>query len=300
MRKYDPLLLDILERKRSSRSKSEKRFVRQVIDTVPGMQRDGFGNRWIRVGDSETMIACHTDTVHKTGGKQKLAAWRGELIPLSNNAECLGADDGAGVYTALKMIEAKVPALYVFHRQEEIGGNGSQWIADSNPEFLKGIKRCISLDRRGSTDIITHQFMGRTASDEFAVALAELLGMGHKPSDKGLFTDSANYVALIPECTNLAIGYNNEHSSLESLDVDYLDRLIDRLCKVDLESLLTVREPMGAWSRYFSDDDPFRDNQRHYEYLREMGFEDGSTTQAELTSADKLLLEYDGPFWPNL
>jgi len=289
VKRYNSLLLNILERKRRSNSRTEKRFLRAVLDPVPGMQRDGFGNRWLRIGESETMIACHTDTVHITGGLQKLAAWRGELMLLENDGDCLGADDGAGVYAALRMIAEQVPALYVFHRQEEIGGHGSEWIASSEPELTKGIKRCISLDRRGTQDIITHQFAGRCASDEFADALAQLLDMGHSASDRGSFTDSANYTDLIPECTNLSIGYEMEHSLMETLDVDYLENLIARLCGADLESLPTVRDPSecASWPRHDTSFVPF--------YQREFAWKNGAELyNREMTPADKVLLDYEG------
>jgi hypothetical protein len=157
--------------------------------------------------------------------------------------QCLGADDGAGVYAALCMIYAGVPAMYIFHRAEEIGGYGSQWIADHQPNRLKGLKRCIALDRRGENDIITHQMMGRCCSDDFAWVLATSLGMKHQPCAFGSFTDSANYTDFIPECTNVSVGYGLEHSAREFVDFAYLTCLIEALCEMDFDSLPVVRTP---------------------------------------------------------
>lgn len=252
------LLTDILQYKRPNRSKSEKRMIARFIDSVPEMKQDTYGNRIIRIGETSTMISCHTDTVHDLAGTQELnynsrssilsvAKSRGRKAKPTKGMfkvrECLGADDGAGVYLALRMIEAKRPGLYVFHRGEERGGLGSSYIATNNLHLLDGIERCIALDRRGQNDIITHQMMGRCCSDEFAESFGDLLEMQHFPCAFGTFTDSANYTDYVAECTNLSVGYWLEHTDRETLNVDYLEELLDRLCSIDLDTLPTVRLP---------------------------------------------------------
>ena len=243
----EKLLLDMLTYRRPSDSKTERHWVRSFIATVPGMKRDSYGNCYMVIGDNPTtMISCHTDTVHNTGGRQKTTLVNG-LVSLANSSRekkrnCLGADDGAGVFVALEMIRAEVPALYVFHRSEEVGGKGSDYISTRTPELVSGIERCIAFDRRGRHDLITHQMFGRCCSEQFAERFAELLDMDHI-SASGTFTDSANYTDLIGECTNISVGYESEHSVNETLDLNYLDELIDRLSVIDLDSLPSVRLP---------------------------------------------------------
>jgi hypothetical protein len=232
------VLTEMLTYRRPSGSDSENRFIKRYLDSVPGMQRDRFGNR-IRPGDS-TMIACHTDTVHRIGGMQKVKSARGVISVADTRSNCLGADDTAGIYAALRMIEAGSPCTFVFHRAEEIGGLGSDWLARNCPEWLAEFRHCVSLDRRGTSDVIEYQCIGRCCSLDFATALSGAIGLGHTPA-RGTFTDSANYVDLIPECTNLSVGYDHEHTARETLDTDYLERLIDRLCRVDWESLPVSR-----------------------------------------------------------
>lgn len=247
------LLFEMLTYARPHGSRSERQFIARYIDSVKGVRKDAHGNRYIAIGDNpETMISCHTDTVHSDGGRQKIEISKTGIVSLRAESSkrnthkwdkrVLGSDDAAGVYAALRMIDAGVPALYVFHRAEEIGGNGSAWIADFNPTFLRGIKRCIALDRRGYYDVITHQMCGRCCSDEFALALGDALNMKHEPCQFGSFTDSANYTRIIPECTNVSVGYFLEHTEKESLDTTYLEELINALIRVDFDSLPTVRE----------------------------------------------------------
>ena len=58
----------------------------------------------------------------------------------SDNNECLGGDDGTGVWLMTKLIEAGVPGRYIFHRAEEVGGRGSGWIERIVKTFCKGRK----------------------------------------------------------------------------------------------------------------------------------------------------------------
>lgn len=239
-------LASMLRYRRPARSSGEEEFIKRFIDPIPGMFADNFGNR-ILLGKSRTMISCHTDTVHKTTGVQKIHVNTAGVITLSNReleSNCLGADDTAGCYAALCMIEAGVDATYIFHRDEEIGGLGSSWLASHHEDWLSSsFDHCIALDRRGTHDIIVNQIPGDCCSDKFARALGRYLHMGHRP-EWGTFTDSANYCHLIPECTNLSVGYENEHSKRESLDTVYLNRLVKRLVKLDFSSLPVDRNPL--------------------------------------------------------
>jgi hypothetical protein len=142
------------------------------------------------------------------------------------------------------MIAAGVKATFVFHRAEESGGCGSRWLATHYPDWIGQFDVCLALDRRGTSDIIVSQSWGTSASDEFAWSLADQLDMDHAPAD-GIFTDSANYVDLIPECSNISVGYQNEHTRAETLNSDYLERLIDKLIAVDWTALQVARDPLA-------------------------------------------------------
>jgi hypothetical protein len=156
-----------------------------------------------------------------------------------------------------EMILAQIPGLYVFHRAEEQGGIGSRFIAESTPDFLNGIDYAIALDRKGVNDVITHQMHGRCCSDSFAAELAARLGNGYTPSKNGIFTDTANYTSLIPECTNISVGYQHEHSSNESLNLEHLLMLRHRLVNLDTTGLPVARDPNEIgydtdWHKYDS------------------------------------------------
>ncbi len=235
----------MLRYRRPAQSKTEREFIRKYIDTIPDILEDGYGNRILACDGSRVMISVHTDTVHKIGGMQRIAVKRSiaRLHPKEIISNCLGADDTAGIYAALRMIQAGVKATFIFHRDEEIGGRGSAWLAESYPDWIGKFDICLALDRRGTSDIIVSQWTGDCASSEFAVTLGDELDMEHSEAD-GIFTDSANYAHLIPECSNLSIGYQREHSPLETLDLGYLEQVIDSLISVDWTRLAVVRDPL--------------------------------------------------------
>lgn len=244
-------LLEMLTYKRPYDTHTEQAFVNRFILSLDGSKEDDFGNVFVKVGESETIFSSHTDTVHHSEGTQKITYMEDMMLVERSGdnddaLECLGADDAVGVWIMVEMIKRKVPGLYIFHRGEELGGIGSDFIACKTPERIRGYKRAVAFDRRGKHDVITHQFGGRCASDDFAEALSEeLIGFGLQmyPSPKGVFTDTANYSEIIPECTNLSVGYEHEHTSNEMCDVGFAQELLDAVCEINWEALPTARDP---------------------------------------------------------
>lgn len=246
-------LLTMLTYKRKAFSKSEAAWIERFINPLqshPNTSQfclDSFGNIFIEVcGGSDLLMTAHTDSVHGEEGLQEVLFDANLGVAYKNDQKPLGADDGAGVWLMQEMLDAGVPCWLAFFRAEEIGGQGSDFAAKDNPEFFQAFKWCVSLDRRGTSDVITHQGFSRCASEVFASHLSSALnecGLDYKPCDGGIFTDSANLTGLIAECTNLSVGYNAEHTGMEELDVDHLLNLRDALVSIDWQSLPAVREP---------------------------------------------------------
>lgn len=250
-------LLQMLTHKRPHESVTEGLFIRKYIeplashDNVVNYYCDEVGNVFVTTDfASKTLFTAHVDTVHSTDGFQVVTHDANiNLIYLDDKAalatNCLGADDTAGMWLMLEMIDAGVPGTYAFFRGEERGGIGSRYAAQNDAEFLKQFDRAVAFDRRGTGNVITHQAGGRCCSDEFALSLAEALTKHHvmyAPCPNGVFTDTANLTSLIGECTNLSCGYDHEHSVNETLDAEHLINMRDALLKVDWESLPVIRE----------------------------------------------------------
>ena len=231
-------LLTMLRTMRPAGSQTERDFVQQWIEPL-GTKSDGYGNQWLTIGDSPILWSCHTDTVHTKAGTQYVGFKDGCAYVTRSN--CLGADDTTGVWIMRHMIKAGVPGTYVFHRAEEVGGLGSNWIAQNTPERLAGFDFAIAFDRMGYEDIITYQ-CGETASEAFADTLASALAPLTYAAADGVFTDTAVYADLVPECSNISIGYHRQHTADEWQDVDYAMMLLDRLTTADFSGLQAVRD----------------------------------------------------------
>jgi hypothetical protein len=234
--------LAMLSFRRPAGSKSERKFIERFLLPL-GLQQDDLGNLYRRIGTAPVLWSSHTDTVHTQGGIQLLRLSNGIVTQDDKQSNCLGADCTAGVWLMTEMVRANRPGLYIFHRAEEVGGKGSEYIARHRPDILKGIDYAVAFDRRGNHSIITHQFGGRCCSEAFAASLSDALGMAHGSDSGGSFTDTANYTDLIGECSNLSVGYMNEHTKQESLDFNYLQSLRDSLMRLDATALVSARKP---------------------------------------------------------
>lgn len=190
---------------------------------------DAAGNIIVFVGEKPTILwSCHTDTIHPQHSGYSPLVYD-NIFVCSKDKRQLGADDGVGIWIMLSMINAKIPGLYIFHAGEECGGIGSSYIADHNKALLTGIDQAIAFDRKGTHSVITHQAGGKCCSNLFAKDLCNALNMGHSPDDTGVFTDTANYIYDIPECTNVSAGYYGEHTFNEFLNFKYAVALRDNL-----------------------------------------------------------------------
>lgn len=259
-------LVEMLQFQRPAGSVYEEAFIDRYIRPL-GPEQDGYGNLWLDIGtDPHVLWSSHTDTVHTHSGFQIVSSKKGiaRLSELNKREKrqypsCLGADCTTGVWLMLEMIEAEVPGRYVFHRAEEIGGKGSSYVATHTPERLAGINFAIAFDRRGQNEVITNQGWTQTASNAFADSMIAQLGMGFKKSTNGIFTDTANYEHIVPECTNISVGYERAHTSGEYQDLNFAMRLRDKLCQIDTTQLVIARDPKKVKkfkARGFTDMDP--------------------------------------------
>jgi len=189
--------------------------------------------------------ACHyTRLVNFLIDKNSIISTDGKTL--------LGADDKIGVAIMIKMIEANVPGWYIFQTGEERGRIGSRYSAREIEKKVKdgktGPKICISFDRYGYTDIITHQCLRRTCSDTFAKALSAILnkeGAEYSPCRGGLYTDSMSYADFVAECTNISVGYDGHHTNAEQQDIRFAEQLLLTILKhhEEIEDIIVSRDP---------------------------------------------------------
>jgi hypothetical protein len=238
---------------------------------------DGAGNLHIdnRVAGSRTLFIAHVDTVHKETGANKI---RKTASTWYADGAALGADDGAGVALLMHMMHHNIHGYYIFSQGEECGGIGAKHLEKNHADLLKQFDRAIAFDRRGTDSIISHQGWGRCASDTFCQALADELNLHdenlmYTPDDTGVYTDTAEFVDIIPECTNISVGYDHEHSQQECLNIHHYELLSQAVLAVQWDKLPTDRDPTvpeykqtkydtAWWSSYGVYDDATAHNTR--------------------------------------
>jgi len=203
------------------------------------IKKDEFGNYYYRIGKSKTMFTAHLDDV----------SWDNEIVNhktvndfiRTDGSTILGADDKAGVTILLYMIYKRVPGTYYFFIGEEHGMVGSKGIIRLKKKwFSDNFKRCISFDRKGYGSIISSQLGQICCSNEFIDSLIKEYGkynLLHRNDPTGVFTDSAAFIGIIPECTNISVGYFNEHSNNERQNIVYLDLLSKASSKIKWDNL---------------------------------------------------------------
>jgi len=220
----------------------------ELFDKLPqNLDMDEFGNLFIKIGESDVMFTSHLDTA--TSALTTVNhVFDGDIIK-TDGKSILGADDKAGVTVMLWMIEKEVPGLYYFFLGEEVGCIGSKKVAEKNKiEKFTYVNKVISFDRRGTDSVITFQAGSRCCSDKFGEELAKQLNIA-EPNFKysndptGVYTDSAQFVEIYPECTNISVGYYSEHTFSERQDIQHLIKLAEACTKVDWQSLPVERDP---------------------------------------------------------
>lgn len=212
----------------------------RMIDTAGNIH---FVIRTPQGSEPTSIFVAHTDTVHDTGGENKVG-FDGSYI--HGVDEPLGADDGAGIAILCFMMSKKVPGRYIFSRQEESGGVGAKLIADTMSNMLKKYKRAIAFDRRGTDEVIISQGGSECASQAFGEALSDALngqGLLYMPSVKGVYTDTKEFRGVVAECVNISTGYYQEHGCSEHLDLQHFGLLALAAVNIDWETLPTAREP---------------------------------------------------------
>ena len=222
----------------------------EVLKFLPNdLIKDEFDNYYKIIGKSETMFTSHLDTADRKQSKVTIYSTEkdGDEMFVTDGTSILGADDKAGVSIMLYMMAHNIPGIYYFFDGEERGGIGSNKVASvfESIEHLKGVKRCISFDRRNYYSVITQQLGRECCSDEFATELAKELnksGLKISLDPTGIYTDSASFIDEIAECTNISVGYFSEHTINETQNISFLQRLGKACLDVNWESLPTVKK----------------------------------------------------------
>jgi hypothetical protein len=218
-----------------------------------GFQMDSHGNFVLDVGKSDTIFAAHLDTADRGGIKRVRRVVKNDLVS-TDNKTILGADNRAGIAVLLHLLRHDIPGRYMLFVGEEAGRIGSMLSAKEGDGA--GYARMICWDRMGHDSVISHQMGERSCSDEFAEELCRQYNtidrvFGFVPDDGGTYTDSYSFYDYVPECTNISVGYMNQHTTHETQDLQFLVDVAEASVRVKWEELPTVQNPHQRESQWY-------------------------------------------------
>lgn len=192
------------------------------------------------IGDIPIALAAHLDTVFPTPpqniyyDKEQGVLW---------SPEGLGADDRAGVFAILKIIQAGLRPTIIFTTDEEKGCLGAEKLVIDHNEPITDLRYIIQLDRRGICDCVFYdcdnrKFVQYVENFGFIEAL-------------GSFTD-ISYLCPVwgVAGVNLSVGYENEHNLIETLSVAPLYKTINNVKKMLKETNIPSFEYIPSKTSY--------------------------------------------------
>lgn len=175
----------------------------------------------VGIGDIPIALVAHMDTVFNVPVKdlyydrQQNVLW---------SPQGLGADDRAGVFAILKILQSNLRPSVIFTVDEEKGGLGANELAQKKCP-IEGLKYLIELDRRGKDDCVFYdcdnaEFFQYVANFGFSLRW-------------GTFSDISFLMGDWSVCgVNLSIGYENEHSYTETLNITHMNNTIEKVKKM--------------------------------------------------------------------
>lgn len=164
----------------------------------------------VAIGEIPIALVAHMDTVFKIPvsdlyyDRKKGVLW---------SPDGLSADDRAGIFAIIKILQSGLRPSIILTCGEEQGGLGASALAEKYPDCpITGLKYMIELDRRGTNDCVFYDCY----CPEF-VDYVEKFGFCER---WGSFSDISflmpvwNIVGV-----NLSVGYEDEHNYTEILNI---------------------------------------------------------------------------------
>lgn len=172
----------------------------------------------VAIGDIPVALVAHMDTVFYN---QPSEIYYDQRKAIMWSPDGLGADDRAGIFAILQIIADGYRPHIILTTDEERGGLGAQALAKKKCpiEFLRFM---IQLDRKGSNDCVFYECL----NPEF-IKFIEHFGFAEAV---GSFSDISFLMPAWKICgVNLSIGYKDEHTIAETLNVHWMFKTISKV-----------------------------------------------------------------------
>lgn len=239
----------------------------QVLKLVPSSPCEQ-GKYWaFYKGNVPYLLVAHTDTVTRDMTKFAITEMNG-LLTVRDKATPLGADDRAGVYACIEIVK-RLPEDYkpsiLLCDQEESGGLGAKEFKANTKakDILSEFNLILELDRKNTTDFINYN-----SEVEIPKKLITHLNAYDFWNTFGTYSDISDFSDLSDVAMlNLSIGFHNEHTANECLNLRALQYTIHRVISllrdirpkrcVVTKKKLTSLPHYHPWNDYYGWKDDF-------------------------------------------
>lgn len=193
-------------------------------------------------GNIPITLVSHMDTVFDTPPKDIYYDKDHNIVW---SPQGLGADDRAGIFSILQILKRGYLPNLVLTEDEEIGCVGARNAVKNIPNNPLDNKFIIELDRRGQNDCVFYD-CDNMKFENYIQSFGFLL-------DFGTYSDIS---ILCPQWgvagVNVSIGYDSEHTKMETLNISWMYQTIERVCAIlDAEKEAEYYEFIPSTKNYF-------------------------------------------------
>ena len=211
--------IDLMKKLLTMKESALFNLMHDLLRTNFGYKVTRFKNVLYAKGDIPVGLLAHVDTVYK---EQPDIIFHDEEYNLMWTPQGLGADDRAGIFAILKILQTGRKPTVIITKGEESGGIGAYELVSKMKNYPKDLNFLIQLDRQGFDDAVFY----KCANKKFEKYIT---GFGFK-TQLGTFTDiSIIAPAWKVAAVNLSVGYINEHSVVEHWFYDSCFDTIDKV-----------------------------------------------------------------------
>lgn len=246
---YYTLLKKLLNISGVSRDEEQIRsfVLDELSNHVDHLTTDKYGNIIAQVsyGHGPTILLnAHLDTVDVFSPNRTIVK---NYSILTSSDGILGADDRAGICAVLATVKTakksgfKGTLKIIFTVEEEIGLRGARAVNDF---FLWDIDMAFVVDRRGIGDLVTSCYDMQFCTEQFARRIHRYANDRHPGNWRivqGGSSDTRIWASQGINSMNISAGYFNEHTEMESLDIEANYRSYELLILLLQESRFLVR-----------------------------------------------------------
>jgi hypothetical protein len=178
------------------------------------------------IGEIPIALVAHLDTVFL---ETPMDIYYDQQEKVLWSPDGLGADDRAGVWAIIQIIKSGFKPTIIFTTDEERGGIGATKLIKNISKDSVDLKYIIELDRHGSDDCVFYD-CDVPEFEDYIESFGFITNFGSF-SDISVICPNWKVAGV-----NLSIGYYNEHSYSEFLNIEQTLKTISRVKKMLLDA----------------------------------------------------------------